>query len=366
MTKAEVRRGVLYALDASLTLMKNLIPQQLLPTMRHVGGLRGTVVPDDALAILVDCLSRSGPNDPILHTITMALQSWDHATEPWTSGTKQHSDARRALVLDLLGFSKSQSDAINGKVLLIPDADRPIVIAEKHQKWYEERRSRIKSFYWTDYSRQLQPPNGNWSSKSIGMLDLSVDDVIARLSDPTRTDIFAVKGLVMGYVQSGKTSHFSGLITKAADAGYRFIIVLAGTLDILRQQTQRRIDKEIVGKELLGTEEYGADDDWDAFVSHGGVPSQKGAFDWERLTNKDDDYKKLSKQLHSLAFTPTDKQKPFNDEANLRVAPAKIAVVKKVPRRLEKLCDDLETLEAWGRSLPRSRIDCVVTPLSRA
>ena len=58
---------------------------------------------------------------------------------------------------------------------------------------------------------------------------------------------FISKGLVVGYVQSGKTANFTALISKAADAGFRLIIVLAGIHDILRLQTQLRLDKELTG-----------------------------------------------------------------------------------------------------------------------
>lgn len=60
------------------------------------------------------------------------------------------------------------------------------------------------------------------------------------------------KGLVFGKVQSGKTSNFIGLISKAIDTGYDFIIVLAGISEDLRQQTQDRIDKYIFRRELKG------------------------------------------------------------------------------------------------------------------
>lgn len=60
------------------------------------------------------------------------------------------------------------------------------------------------------------------------------------------------KGLVFGKVQSGKTSNFIGVITKAIDSGYDFIIVLAGISEDLRQQTQDRIDKYIFRRELKG------------------------------------------------------------------------------------------------------------------
>lgn len=55
------------------------------------------------------------------------------------------------------------------------------------------------------------------------------------------------KGLVVGQVQSGKTANYTGLICKAADAGFNFIVVLAGILNNLRSQTQSRIDEGFLG-----------------------------------------------------------------------------------------------------------------------
>lgn len=54
------------------------------------------------------------------------------------------------------------------------------------------------------------------------------------------------RGLVLGYVQSGKTTNFMSVIAKAADVGYRLIIVLSGITDNLRQQTQERLQDYLV------------------------------------------------------------------------------------------------------------------------
>ena len=40
-----------------------------------------------------------------------------------------------------------------------------------------------------------------------------------------------------------------GLICKAADAGYKLIVVIAGVHNNLRSQTQRRIDEGFVGRD---------------------------------------------------------------------------------------------------------------------
>ena len=78
------------------------------------------------------------------------------------------------------------------------------------------------------------------------------DLVLDKLFDPqdASTQREDRRGLVMGNVQSGKTSNYSLLISKAADAGFRFIIVLTGTIELLRQQTQGRLDESFVGEKL--------------------------------------------------------------------------------------------------------------------
>jgi hypothetical protein len=313
--------------------------------MAFVADLESVDLPSKPLDAIVAHVRTCGPNDQLLNDLTLGIQAWDHVTSPkWAPGTERHSEARRAKILLLLGFDSKMHSMMNERILRFSDAEEAIVIAGNHQEWYEERKRNIRDFYWGHYIAQLAKPRGSWNTNAIGMLDASIDDVIARLSDPTRAQIYPVKGLVMGYVQSGKTSHFSGLITKAADAGYRLIIVLAGTLDILRAQTQRRIDKEIVGRELLDPEEYGTDTDWAKFVSHGGRPSDIGYFDWERLTDSRDDYDTLRSHLSVLEFRRAEPTKPFNHPDNLRSASAKIAVIKKVPSRINKLCDDLKRL----------------------
>lgn len=77
-------------------------------------------------------------------------------------------------------------------------------------------------------------------------LDDQTDRVLRQLANPTLPR-FDIRGLVLGYVQSGKTANFTALIAKAVDVGYRLIIVISGTDNGLRRQTQIRLNKELVG-----------------------------------------------------------------------------------------------------------------------
>jgi hypothetical protein len=100
--------------------------------------------------------------------------------------------------------------------------------------------------YWQRYREWLER---EWSWRSVEALDRSTDLVLGFLEDPIRPGPWDRRGLVVGQVQSGKTSHYTGLISKAADAGYKIIIVLAGLHNNLRSQTQMRLDEGFLGYE---------------------------------------------------------------------------------------------------------------------
>jgi hypothetical protein len=190
----------------------------------------------------------------------------------------------------------------------------------------------------------------------VSELNNATDAIVGRLSDPERVEAFQTKGLVVGYVQSGKTANLTGVIAKAADAGYRLIIVLGGTLNILRDQTQRRLDKELVGRELLG-EDYEGDLEIEEFLSHGGRPSDKGAFDWQRLTGPEYDYKSLHRGIDSLEFERFNPSRPLFDPINLHRSKARLIVVKKQNVVLDRLIRDLKQLRTKLTDIPTLVID---------
>jgi len=79
-------------------------------------------------------------------------------------------------------------------------------------------------------------------------LDKVSDEIVDLLGDPKSKEPFQRRGLVLGDVQSGKTANYTAISNKAADTGYRIIIVLAGMMENLRQQTQSRLDAEFSGR----------------------------------------------------------------------------------------------------------------------
>lgn len=114
---------------------------------------------------------------------------------------------------------------------------------EGHREWLDaERRQNRK--YWERYRIYMENSLG---IDLVDELDSSTDSILGRLEDPLRPGIWDRRGLVVGQVQSGKTANYIGLICKAADAGYKMIIVLAGMHNSLRSQTQIRLDEGFLG-----------------------------------------------------------------------------------------------------------------------
>ncbi|MER5469830.1 Z1 domain-containing protein [Streptomyces sp. NPDC002685] len=99
-------------------------------------------------------------------------------------------------------------------------------------------------YYWARQHRFLRHILRR-EDYEIDSVDLASDRVLAHLENPRHPEPFSVRGLVVGHVQSGKTSNFSALIAKASDAGYKIIIVLSGLHNSLRLQTQRRLQRDL-------------------------------------------------------------------------------------------------------------------------
>jgi hypothetical protein len=122
-----------------------------------------------------------------------------------------------------------------------------------HLDWLNSERKKDWR-YWGRLQRYLER---SLSSKVVEALDGSTDGILELLEDPRRPGSWDRRGLVVGHVQSGKTSSYSALICKAADAGYKIIIVLAGMHNNLRSQTQIRLEEAFLGYETSPNREPG-------------------------------------------------------------------------------------------------------------
>lgn len=85
----------------------------------------------------------------------------------------------------------------------------------------------------------------DFGDDNIASIDKSSTKIVALLDHP-KQNAFRTRGLVVGYVQSGKTTNFTAVMAKAADEGYKLFIVLSGIHNVLRRQTQIRLVKDLV------------------------------------------------------------------------------------------------------------------------
>lgn len=130
--------------------------------------------------------------------------------------------------------------------------DEGSIITSECKPWLTDRKTRgdIDDYYWPRLRRYflekgVLPPN------VVSTLDTVTDGILDCCGNPAEDGPWNYRGMVIGHVQSGKTTNYSGLITKAADAGYKVIFLLAGITNSLRSQTQQRIDDYFIGRKSV-------------------------------------------------------------------------------------------------------------------
>lgn len=344
-------------IEAALGVMSTIGPRNLRRYLEHPA-------PDFERASLeevetcIGAILGANPNTLPRLRFSGLLHSWDNARDvSWAATTSRNTLERRQLIHRLLESGEELERRIDS---LLPyyRVDEPFVIAEEHREWYSPREG-VRDYYWRTYKRYLQSVRG-WEGPSIVSLENSTRAIVERLSDPESPDAYSSRGLVVGFVQSGKTANFAGVVARAGDAGYRLIIVLAGTWNILRNQTQRRFDKELLGKELLANDEaytLNPPSDWGEFLEHDGDPAVKAEFTWQRLTRPDIDFKRLKAAIDNLEFEKVKKGLPIYAPENLHSLPVKLLVVKKHSGILANLVKDLNLIRTRLTDLPTIVID---------
>ncbi|GEM_PF-298663 len=317
-----------------------------------------------APAVLTDYLEHGDDDDiqPLMSFVVAAFESEETAFTTEVSSAPKTPE-RLEWVLEKFGLAPYK--ALIKKRM--PKTDPAVIVEEDFRPWYTQEREDENSVYWDDYVRVLS--RNGWDAQSINTVGVQAREVISRIEDPTADHYLSARGLVVGYVQSGKTANFSAVTAKAIDAGYRMIVILAGTLDNLRNQTQRRLDKEIFGKEAVldGRSEetmderqlkdetyFEGDPEWEngwsehggAFVEHSQQHKTKlgsrGFPRIKRLTTSKKDYQGASGVSNPIEVPITFPDKPVHHPDNLANIPCMVAVVKKNASVLSKLNSDLD------------------------
>lgn len=170
------------------------------------------------------------------------------------SVTSQQIDDAVNIALSIPHYASVDRDFLTREIQSIynirMDDFRIIESHERRKPWLNNKKTSIwppgKSSFWNRY-RDYMLIDKNFAPEVFGKLDRLTDRILDSLFDPTENVIIDKRGLVVGQVQSGKTSNYTGLICKAADSGYKLVIVLAGIHNSLRSQTQLRLDEGFLG-----------------------------------------------------------------------------------------------------------------------
>ena len=204
----------------------------------------------------------------------------------------------------LLGKARAAIEAELEKVYGNPKTG--VVGVPKH-RWYNGPIE--PSVNWKHFVESLTRDPG-WTSEAISSLDTSSSRILSFTTSPELQELSingeSGRGLVLGYVQSGKTTSFTSVIAKAVDSGYRLIVVLSGVTNNLRSQTQVAVE------EML-------------------APIDSIRFHW--LTNREMDFRKSDNASQLLTNSVV------------------IAVVKKNASRLKKLVEWLESATPNSRGI---------------
>lgn len=243
---------------------------------------------------------------------------------PFTGEERAEIEKR---VLNAIRYRRSYDGAVLIPISVVEDP-------REHEEWYGdwlgENNDEEGSYYWKRLAHHLSfVLTNNHGPERAGSIVRSIDDatcgIMKRLANPQRPE-FSYKGLIVGYVQSGKTANFSALIAKAADAGYKFFVVLSGIHKILRRQTQIRLDKELTGMNDRDIDEI--------FISEPSDIKQ-----WHRLST--------ARLENDGEFSPMNLD-PFS--AFCRRSTPTIAIIKKNWRVMDRLIDYISQSDETSRS----------------
>jgi hypothetical protein len=151
---------------------------------------------------------------------------------------------------------------------------------------------------------------GGFEDATLRGIDETTSRIMSLLEHPA-TATFKTQGLVLGHVQAGKTTNYTGVVAKAADRGYRLVIVLAGIHNELRRQTQNRLTRQLIDPN----------------------PTL-----WHQLTDPDRDFRPVA---NAPAFFAE-----YSSQRVLCVVKKNAAVLRKLIRWLETATDQLSSIPA--------------------
>lgn len=139
---------------------------------------------------------------------------------------------------------------IEWKFQIFADPGYSLLGDYEQEKWYDDAKNEIEHQFWTRYKKYLIDDKHFAPSVVSTLSEDTLDQKLMNcLLDPKKDYPKPVlrRGLIIGDIQSGKTSTYIGFMCKAADAGYKVFIILTGTIESLRKQTQERVEEGFIG-----------------------------------------------------------------------------------------------------------------------
>lgn len=191
-------------------------------------------------------MSDSNDYKTVRAALSRSRANW--AEEPDEALIREKTDAVAAVIAPAL--SETDRERLVRELLTLWDVstDEGVALIDTgFIPWLTEERRQSINWVRGDAYRDYLIDEGR-PLKSVNATDDDSFEILGLLGDPASAEPFDRRGLILGDVQSGKTSSYLSVIGKAADAGYRLIVVLAGQTDRLREQTQVRIDEGFIGR----------------------------------------------------------------------------------------------------------------------
>lgn len=190
-----------------------------------------------------------------LSRVEQAIHAWnvDPVTQEPHAGITEEAIRQAVVSFGSMQVPEATDAQLEGvalrliKSLLATVEVGTIVTKEDHVPWLDEARASIAWTRWRAYRKLLAKKKR--SSDVLNKLDKFTDEVLDLAGNPLEDGTWSRRGLLIGDVQSGKTQNYLALINKAADAGYRLVVILAGNTEYLRRQTQERVDEGILGRD---------------------------------------------------------------------------------------------------------------------
>lgn len=233
---------------------------------------------------------------------------------------------------DFLGLEMSTQEKLYVRNELLADNKIRLepgvaIVPRTHKEWFIERKSELDLDYWNRFKELLVKDKG-FPVNVVNQMDRVSDEIVDLLGDPTRTEEKEQRrGLIIGDVQSGKTVNYSATICKAVDAGFRAIILMTGTTNDLRKQTQIRLDEAFTGIDT-GSETLN-------FIGVGRYNKKLRPISF---TTVDKDFSKSAAKQLSSSLSQSDGDRPM------------LFVIKKNVAVLKSLLDWIKTHNQYGEN----------------